>query len=241
MSAGRRATAAGDVPKSRRCVLAQCPLAGKRDPRCANCTGPVSWTDERGRRTGVGGVSRRRCTSCPMDGMGLPVCWAACDGPQDDFSTDGQKMVTLGGMPDPDGFVGRMSSDAGRGGGEGSDGMAMARFVLSRLLDADAEEWDAFRAACERRDAKSAAQAVGLPKGAFRGEGGGWDGSAVAMIMERIGCLDARAWDTVRRIALGDSQSRLAALEMVTKQAISARLKRMVRRTGWVEKVRGKK
>ena len=87
--------------KARRCALVKCPLAGHSDERCAKCTGPVAWKDADGRRCG----RARSCTSCPMDGLGLPVCWAACPGPNTDFTTDGQSMVTLGGMPDPDKYV----------------------------------------------------------------------------------------------------------------------------------------
>ena len=93
--------------KAERCALAECPLAGMGDPRCDGCDGPVSWTDANGRRTGVGDKTHRRCTSCHMNGKGLPVCWAACDGPQTEETTDGQSLVFLGGMPTPDNFIER--------------------------------------------------------------------------------------------------------------------------------------
>ena len=88
--------------KAKRCALAKCPLAGKGDARCADCTGPWVWRDEHGRRQGVHGEYGRfnkRCHSCPMNGKGLPVCWAGCEGPPEEFCTDGQSMVTTGGMP----------------------------------------------------------------------------------------------------------------------------------------------
>lgn len=88
--------------KAQRCALAKCPLAGKGDERCAKCTGPVAWTDGRGRRTGRGGKTHLKCSSCPMDGLGLPVCWAGCDGPAE-LTSDGESLVRLGGMAGQDG------------------------------------------------------------------------------------------------------------------------------------------
>lgn len=109
--------------KAERCALAKCPLAGEGDERCKRCTGPVSWTGRDGRRRGVGGAIHRSCTSCPMNGLGLPVCWAGCDGPNPEFLTDGQSMVTLGGMQDADTYLGQnMAYDA----------------MLARLSSADA-------------------------------------------------------------------------------------------------------
>ena len=88
--------------KEERCALAKCPLAGQGDARCAQCSGPVAWTDGRGVRHG----RARSCHGCPMDGLGLPVCWAACPGPNDGFQTDGQSMVCLGSM------IGQEGADA---------------------------------------------------------------------------------------------------------------------------------
>ena len=56
-------------------------------------------TDAKGARRG----RARSCHGCPMDGLGLPVCWAACPGPRTDFTTDGQSMVALGAMVGQDG------------------------------------------------------------------------------------------------------------------------------------------
>ena len=88
-----------EAEKAERCALAKCPLAGQGDARCAGCTGPVAWTDAKGARRG----RARSCHGCPMDGLGLPVCWAACPGPRTDFQTDGQSMVCLGSMVGQDG------------------------------------------------------------------------------------------------------------------------------------------
>lgn len=90
-----------DREKADRCALSECPLAGKNDPQCAKCTGPVQWKDRTGRKRGMG----RACTSCQMNGLGLPVCYAACPGPNKNFATDGKSVVTLGSMEDPTGFL----------------------------------------------------------------------------------------------------------------------------------------
>jgi hypothetical protein len=173
-----------------------------------------------------------------MDGLGLPVCWAACPGPNEGFATDGQRMVTLGGMDDPDGFLGRTARRVhADGGGKPSAGETMELCVASRMLEIGARAWEDFRAACARRDPKAAARILGAPQGAFRGAGGGWEGSVVARMMERVGMLNAKAWDVVRRMALGDTQKRVADLEWVSKQAMSARVNRMARSHGWVRKM----
>ena len=90
-----------DREKADRCALSGCPLAGQNDPRCAKCTGPVQWKDKTGHKHGMG----RSCTNCPMNGLCLPVCYAACPGPNKNFATDGKSVVTLGGMEDPTGFL----------------------------------------------------------------------------------------------------------------------------------------
>lgn len=92
--------------KARRCVLAECPLAGQGDERCAKCTGPLAWTENGRRRGAYGTATHRSCHNCPMNGKGLPVCWCGCDGPRLDCSRDGQNMVLLGGMPDAEKFIG---------------------------------------------------------------------------------------------------------------------------------------
>ena len=245
MRTARHASKDGSpLPKAERCLLAGCPLSGTNDPRCAACTGPVVWTDADGIEHGCA----RACSSCPMDKLGLPVCWAACPGPNDDFSTDGQKMVTLGGMEDPDGFVAAMG-DAGKmvadgfcfddsdanDGGEGRDQML---FILaSRALLLSGNAWDAFRNACAEKNARNASKAAGAPLGAFRGPNGRWDGSAAERLMGRLGALDAKNWEAVRRLALGDAQKRVADLTLVRKQAMNQRIKRLSRDCGWVLKL----
>lgn len=216
--------------KGRRCALAGCPLAGRGDARCAHCTGPVVWTDERGATRG----RARSCHECAMDGLGLPVCWCACPGPNADFQKDGQRMVTLGGMADMDSFIGRYKaadearSDAGAA-GRGRD----AGFV-SALLRLDSAGWDAFAGACAAKDARRASAALGGPLGMFRGPGGGWEGSTADRVMGALGPLTGAEWEIVRGVALGASQKAVADAMLVRKQAVSKRMKRLSRRAEWV-------
>lgn len=84
------------------CKRAKCPNAEKDASECDGCTGPVSWIDENGEERG----KARACTSCKMNGKGLPVCWAACKGPSECFGTDGKKMISLGGIEEEESFIG---------------------------------------------------------------------------------------------------------------------------------------
>ena len=164
--------------------MAGCPLSEMADRRCGQCTGPVAWKDARGVQRG----RARACSSCPMDGLGLPVCWAACPGPNDGFQTDGMAMVTLGGMPDADAFVERFGKkDSASDGRVLEDaGGSMARGFASALLRLDSRGWDSLRDACARKDAKAATAIMGVPLGMFRGRNGRWEGSAADGIMSRI-------------------------------------------------------
>jgi hypothetical protein len=55
--------------------------------------------------------------------------------------------------------------------------------------------------------------------------------------MGRLGALDAKNWEAVRRLALGDAQKRVADLTLVRKQAMNQRIKRLSRDCGWVLKL----
>lgn len=250
----RHRSISGEVTsKEDRCLLAKCPLAGQGDPRCAKCTGPVRWPDPEDPSELHG--CARACTSCPMDGLRLPVCWAACPGPNENFGSDGKDMVTLGGMDDPDKYIGEriaeeeMRPASVRQGGVGSGAepeksafAPMLVVLAKRVLLLSGPKWDEFRGACARRDAKAAAKASGAPLGAFRGPDGRWDGSAAERLMAQISGLDARGWEMARRLAMGDTQKRAADLMLVRKQAVNQRLKRTVRGMDWVGRLeRGEK
>lgn len=240
-----KSTAGEVTAKEERCRLAKCPLAGAGDPRCERCAGPVRWPDPKD-PTVLHGCARA-CTSCAMNGLALPVCWAACPGPNENFGSDGEDKVTLGGMDDPDKYIGERISDevaqpaSVRRGGIGSGAEPersqfepMLVALAKRVLLLSGPGWDEFRAACARRDAKSAARASGAPLGAFRGPGGTWAGSAAERLVAQISGLDARGWEMARRLAMGDSQKRVADLTLVRKQAMNQRLKRTVRGMDWV-------
>lgn len=226
--------------KSERCRFAGCPLAGKGDPRCRNCTGPVVWTAG-GRRTGVRGVTHRACTSCPMNGLGLPVCAYGCDGPNPEFSTDGQRMVSLGGMPDADAYLARSMAIEKRVGPGGREMFRPdERAVAAAVLAMDSAEWEEFSAACARRDVAAASAAAGLALGAFRGPGGGWEGSVVDRLMAAMAGLSGAEHDVVKGLAERRTQSGMARLQGgISKQAVHARIGRLGRRMDWVGRLAG--
>lgn len=252
------------VPKDERCRLSCCPgykgpakgKAVNRNPRCKDCRGPVEWPDRDGVLHGSGG---RTCTSCPMCGMGLQVC-IVCPGPPQEFQTDGQSMVTLGGMPDPSRFVGTYASaeneeatgdgSAGVEGlisridgedanerGKASDG-ALLRLVARRMVETGEQAWEGLRSAHRGGDGASAARLLGLPNGAVRGPGGNYHGSPVWRVMDRLSRLDGRDWEIVRRMATGGTQEGIANTiggpDGMTKQAVNNRLGRIVRDNPWV-------
>ena len=226
--------------KTRRCALAKCPLAGKRDRRCAQCTGPVSWTDADGKRRGAGAdggaATRRACHNCPMDGLGLPVCWAGCDGPRQDFTTDGQSMVTLGGMPDAERYIGaRMSTEAilsRRTASASGGGRGILKFAASRLLTMDTGEWRKFTEAKARRDVREMSRLSGIPKSAFSAK------SEVGRLVDMLAGIPSDDWQTLRHVVLGRSQSSVARISSrITKQAVSQRLHRAALRYVWVARL----
>ena len=122
------------MPKAERCRLSGCPYASRvceKDSPCAECTGPVVWKSVKPNgETEIHGRCRS-CTGCPMNGKGLPVCWAACPGPNQDFTTDGESMVMLGGMENPDSYLAAYSV-----GGRGEEPAEVRRMVA----DIDGEE-----------------------------------------------------------------------------------------------------
>lgn len=234
----RGASRGGDAnAKAARCAAVRCPLAGMGDERCAKCTGPVAWTDEGGRRVGMGGKRRRKCSSCPMDGLGLPVCWAGCDGPPD-ISTDGESIVRLGAMVGQEGEDKYIHARIARAPDLGGDAYGgMARGFVSALLRLDGKAWAELADACSRRDAKAAAALMGVPLNMFRGRDGGWDESMADRVMARIGGLDGTTWDMVRGLLSGLSQQGVARRGFVSRQAVNKRLCKMASRWKWLERL----
>ena len=228
-----------NAEKVARCREAGCPLADAGDARCGQCTGPVAWKDARGVRHG----RARSCHGCPMDGLGLPVCWAACPGPNDGFQTDGQSMVLLGGMEGQEGadaFVwAREAYDArcARTSKASGRGTSRARGFAAALMRLDSAGWDALREACAAKDAKSAASLAGVPLGMFRGPSGGWEGSAADMVMSRVGRIDGATWERVRGLLGGASRQEVANRGLVSKQAVSKSIMRCARREWWLARL----
>lgn len=233
----RRADDAGrDLPpKGERCRLSGCPLAGLGDPRCEMCSGPVAWKDADGNPQG----RARSCSSCAMDGLGLPVCWAACPGPRDDLANDGQCMVRLGGMNGDDGMArfvgGHMAVDAlawTRGRGSASHDGTMARLAASRMLAMDSASWTAFRKAVDADDREGMARAAQMPRSAFS------PGSDALKLARQATRLDARHWEVVRLLAAERSQSDVARMTGgLSKQAVNTMLRRIAKRHDWVARL----
>lgn len=220
--------------KARRCALAECPLAGRGDPRCADCTGPVAWTENGRRRGWDGHKTHRSCTSCPMDGKGLPVCWAGCDGPRPDTSRDGQPMVMLGGMPDAERYIcGRTSTDALVSRiPSADDRRGVLRYAAARFLEMDSAAWRAFLEANSHGDARAMSRISGVPVSAFA------DGGEVSMLVGALTAIPCDDWQTLRHIILGRSQAVVADMSSrISKQAVNQRLKRAMARHAWVASV----
>lgn len=109
-------TMAKDAAKEERCRLAACPAYGTGNAACAKCAGPVVWKDAHGHSHG----RPRSCHGCPMNGLGLPVCWHSCPGPNPNFQCDGKDIVTAGSLEDPEAFLAQhaLDSDAADRNGE---------------------------------------------------------------------------------------------------------------------------
>lgn len=241
------ANAAQSVPKDERCRLANCPEYGSGNRKCRLCSGPVVWTDRRGIRHGCA----RSCTSCRMDGLGLPVCWACCPGPNAEFTTDGQSMVTLGGMPDADRYLGVEGMDevadandgverivAGVDGADagdrsrGEDRGAILILAASRFLAMGAPEWERFRAALPKGNGEEAAAVAGMPRSSFR------RGTKVREMADRLVEFDGCKWQILRLAALRRSQSEIAELlGGISKQAVSGHKKRIVKSNAWAARM----
>lgn len=233
MSQGEGTWAAESLAKAWRCKAAGCPLAGKRDRRCEACTGPVAWRDGSGRQCG----KARSCHDCPMDGLGLPVCWAACAGPGLEFSTDGQCMVTMGGMETPSEFLARNAASIPvvRSGTctasltEGEEACALA--VIRGISRLDGRQWvDFLRAFRDARPGskREAARMVGLPTVSFDSPD-----SPQSRIVKALEGFSAEDFCVLRHRMGGANCSQTARRLLVTKQAVSKREKNMRRKAAW--------
>lgn len=232
--------------KAARCRLAGCPMAARAgDPLspCAACTGPVTWP-ERLRDGSVRVQGRARsCHGCPMDGRGLPVCWAACCGPNRGFATDGQSVVTLGGLGNPEAYVADFGRSwlSARADGAGPTAWGFKGFssereellavrVAERILRLGGREFAALASLCRRRTRaanRRVAERIGCDVGLVERPDG-----VVRRILSRLCGCSAGDWDVLRLKALGLCQSEVARRAKVSKQAVSKRVRRIRERTG---------
>lgn len=231
--------------RDERCRRSGCPnyigpstgAAVNSNDACAFCTGPVVWTDVAGVKRG----NARACTSCPMNGRCLPVCWAACPGPNEALGTDGQRIVTTGGMADESGFIARYineeykrsrhenCSDAWVDAIDDEDVETKPRdrrlFILQRLLDIDGRMFGRIVQEVVAGEAKGAADLIAVPAGAAK---------ELAAVMAMFEGVKPAQWEIVRRIAKGETQAKVAQMLNIRKQAVNQSLKRMARKSPWV-------
>lgn len=229
-----------DTSKQARCAASRCPLAGKGDIRCAQCTGPIVWRDaDTGLRTTSGRYAHRNCTDCPMNGLGLPVCWAGCDGPSLDFATDGQKMVTLGGMEDADSYISHNSSKRDLADvGATDEGEVLTRHVARRILSLDRMAWGAAQSALAKKDIAAAGRLSGIPKVAFLSDSGDWKDSPAGRIFAAMSGISPRNWETVRNLIFGRSKAAIARLTGgISRQSKHKEINGLAAKNEWVARL----
>ena len=221
------------MTKSRKCIAAGCPLAKSKDARCEHCTGPVVWIGE----DGTGRGRPRSCHSCPMNGLGLPVCWAACPGPNEGFGTDGQSLVTTGGMEAPNEFIERYARRPNPKGRDeritatlSKDGEEAALSLARRISDFDGRTWSEFIAAFSKgaEGRREAARIARLPPDSFDD-----DGSPQCRMVKAMSCLDGEDFCILRRRIESANCSQTARSMLVTKQAVSKRERRIRAKAEW--------
>lgn len=183
-----------------------------------------------------------------MNGLGLPVCYAACPGPRTDWATDGESMVSLGAMPAPDEYLAR-NSGLGAYGDEGmvraidgeTDGAdtrdrGLCESLLSAMMRCDGRTWNEMRRAMRAGHLREMARTFGLSLRMITHvmRSGSSDSRRARTALVSLFSLDGRDWECLRHIMQGNSLSRVAALTGVSKQAVSKqyqRIKRKMRRS----------
>lgn len=242
------------ISKDERCRLVGCPNyigpteqegeAKNSNELCVHCQGPVVWRDKRGVQHGMA----RACTSCPMNGRGLPVCFCACQGPSENLATDGQKMVTIGGIDDEDSYIQKnLSSLYARERPEYTDGRVVAidagdqnesevadedkvariRLVIfRRLLETSGKELADIREGASRGSQERVTSRLHLPRQMEE---------CAKAVINAVGTLTPMQWEIVRSLALGKNQAQIARLVGVRKQAVNQAIQRLVRGSSdWV-------
>lgn len=241
------------ISKDERCRLVNCPnyigptasegAAKNSNPMCEHCQGPVVWRDNKGIQHGMA----RACTSCPMNGRGLPVCFCACQGPGENLATDGQKIVTVGGMDDEasyihknidlgyarerseakDGWVTVIDGDEGDNLAKGDSQAAENKIrlvVFRRLIAESGQGFVELLKVCNNRTSESYKKRVTyilhLPP----------QMEAVARsVISAIGEVTAVQWEIVRGLATGKNRAQIARLLGVKKQAVHQAVGRLER------------
>ena len=241
------------VDKAERCRLVKCPNAGSGDPKCEHCTGPIHWTDHEGVEHGMS----QSCHGCPMNGLGVPVCFAGCKGPNPNFQTDGKSIVTIGSMEDPSGFIEKERlKDPTKPAEEQErrvsydpvtaslrrDEENVASAILRAMIRLDSAEWREFRTyassdgrgntLARRNDRRAAARMISVSKDAFLK-----DESPACRIVRELRMLDGEDWILLRERMREMTGASSARRMLVTKQAISAREKRIAAKCPWYERM----
>ena len=240
------------VEKDERCRLVKCPNAGSGNPKCEQCTGPIHWTDHNGVEHGMS----QSCHGCPMNGLGVPVCFAGCKGPNPLFNTDGKSIVTIGSMEDPSGFLEkerlkdptkpekaerRVSYDPVTATLR-RDEENVAAAILRAMLRLGSWQWAEFKALASSdgrgntltrmNDRRAAARLISVAKDAFLK-----DESPACRIVRELLMLDGEDWVLLRERMREMTGASSARRMLVTKQAISARETRIAAKCPWYERM----
>lgn len=245
------------VDKAERCRLVKCPNAGSGDPKCEHCTGPIHWTDHEGVEHGMS----QSCHGCPMNGLGVPVCFAGCKGPNPNFQTDGKSIVTIGSMEDPSGFIEkeRLKDPTKPEKAESSvsydpvtaalrrDEEIIAAGILRAAMKSikigqKTGQWKEFKMLAlsdgmgntdaRKNDRRAAARMISVSKDAFLK-----DESPACKIVFELRMLDNDDWDLLCQRLREMTGASSARRMFVTKQAISAREKRIAAKCPWYERM----
>lgn len=223
-----------------------------RNPKCRQCSGPVQWRNHLGRLTGDG----RACTNCPMNGLKLPVCISGCPGPNTAFASDGENMVTLGAFADPSGYIYENlpqnreqppapEPDCDSETDRRADGIAESESdseprrysrremtVAKKLLELDGHQFDEFREVYKAGNPKATAEKLKTTPAMFTGAM-----SEGNRIMRMLRFINGEEWEVIRWMMLGKSQTKVAGMTQVRKQAVNARLQHIIRENPWLERI----
>ena len=172
-----------------------------------------------------------------MDGLGLPVCWAACPGPNEGFATDGQSIVSIGGMEAPAEFLERNARLEVRQRPEsvtatlspGDEVRTLA--ILRRISALDGRGWRRFIAAfmsdgTEGR--RTAARMIGVSRASFD-----CMESPQCRLVLALSSFDAEDFCVLRQRLAAANGSQAAAAMLVSRQAVSKREGKMRKKADW--------